>query len=107
MAYIDDVKQKKRFEYINRAAPNSATDITTKTTYVTKIRIANRGAISTFTLADKSSTPVEKYEAVSIGANSVSSDVMSDNPEKFEGGITLTAGDADRLSVTIEGFQEA
>ncbi len=106
MPHIDEVRQKKRFTYINRDAPSSATDITAKTTYVTKIRILNRtGGALTISIDDKSGTPIEKYTSISIAANQITLEVMATMPETFTDGITINAS-ATGLSVTIEGFQE-
>ena len=106
MPHINEVKHKKRFTYINRDAPSSATDIATKTVYVTKIRIHNRtGGALTISIDDRSGTPIEKYTAISIAANQISLEIMSDMPETFTDGITINAS-ATGLSVTIEGFQE-
>lgn len=94
------------FRYRNRAAPNSGTDIATATTWVTSIRICNRTASAvTFTLVDKDTTPFEYYSAVSIPARTVTNERIA-APLKFVGGITLTAGTADALTVEIMGWQD-
>ena len=106
MPHIDEVRQKAAFEYVNRDAPSSATDIATETVYVTKVRVNNRtaGAL-TLILKDKSGTPVEKYTLVSIAANSVSLEVTDHFPETYTGGITIEAS-ATGLSVTVEGYKD-
>ena len=106
MPHIDEVRQKVAFEYVNRDAPSSATDIATQTVYVTKVRVHNRtsGAL-TITIKDRSGTAVEKYTAISIAANSVVLEVSSEFPETYTDGINLVAS-ATGLSVTIEGYKE-
>lgn len=95
----------KEFSHRERDVPNTPTDRATVDTWVHQIRIVNRtaGAI-TFTLKDKDSTPFEFYDAVSIDANSVSTERLP-TPLKFTGGITVEASAATGLNLIIEGWQ--
>ena len=96
----------KEFRYRNRSVPNSGTDISAKTTWVTSIRIQNRtGGAATITLVDKDTTPFEYYTAVSVPANTVFNERIA-APLKFVGGITITAGSANALTAEIFGWQD-
>ena len=96
----------KEFRYRSRSVPGSATDISTDTTWVTSIRIANRtGSAATITLTDKDGTPFEYYTAVSVPANGVVNERIA-TPLKFVGGISITAGTADALTAEIFGWQD-
>lgn len=106
MPHISEVLAKVAFSIIDRDMPTSARDDATETVYVAKIRLANRtGGALTVTIKDKSTTPVEKYTAVSIAANTVSLELMSDWPETFVDGINVVAS-ATGISYTIEGRKE-
>lgn len=98
----------KEFRYRNRSVPASGpggTDITTKTTYVTSIRVHNRtGTAATLTIRDKDTTPFEYYTTISIAPNSIENERINDG-NKFVSGINLFAGTADALTIEIVGFQ--
>lgn len=96
----------KELRYRSRSVPDSATDITTKSGYVTSIRFCNRsGTAATITLEDKDTTPFEFYEAVSIAANSVSNERIS-TPLRFVGGLSIQAGTADAITAEIFGWTD-
>jgi hypothetical protein len=91
-----------RHEAAVAAAP---TVVTAVTTHLTKIRVVNTtaGAI-TFTMTNNEGSPVDKYTAVPIAANSILHEHF-EVPEKMTSGIKLSASGAGLL-ISLAGWQK-
>ncbi len=96
----------KRFVVDRQAVPTVAADLATKTTWLTRVTVANTTvAAVTFTVKDKQATPRNLFAAVSIAANSTSLVVWNDgSEEEMLSGINWFAGGAG-LECSMEGFQ--
>lgn len=81
---------------------------TGKDIYVCWIDMNTNGTATSVTIADKQGTPVNYATSVAIAANTLYSpmgpNASSDQPCRwFPGGLTITAGNANALSVYISG----
>lgn len=102
-------RRNPRFQkqYTNKAVvPNSLTDLTTTDTMLHQILVANTtGSAVTFTLQDKAGTPIKRFAAVSIAANST---LMLVCPEGcfFEAGMSWSAGTGSALHGEVVAWQK-
>lgn len=102
-------RRNPRFQkqYTQKAVvPNSLTDLTTTDTMLHQILVANTtGSAVTFTLQDKAGTPIKRFAAVSIAANTT---LMLVCPEGcfFEAGLSWQAGTADALHGEVLAWQK-
>ena len=107
MPHIEELRKRinvKPFFYQVRSAPTIAADISTKTTYIRKIRVHNRaGQSRTITIKDRQGTPFEMYDAVTVTKKELRGDDWPFCPEQLTDGINIVASGAD-VAVTIEGF---
>ncbi len=84
--------------------PNSATDVTTKTTWLWSLIVANvTGTAATLLVKDKQSTARTLYTG-SIAANSTLV-LTFPSPVKLSGGMTWTAGTASALHASVSGYR--
>lgn len=81
-----------------------ADDISTVTVYLSRIRLVNTtGAAITVTIQDGQDTPLDKYDTVSIAANSVAHENF-EVPHKCVDGLTAQAS-ATGLFIEVFGWQ--
>ena len=89
-----------------RDVPDSSTEVTASTTWITDIWISNRTASAiTVTVEDKQGTPYELLEAVLIGANTIEYAHFV-TPFKMTDGIDHEASVAAGLNITYRGWQQ-
>ncbi len=98
----------KRFVQLTEGivvVPNSATDLTTKTSWVEQIVVANTtGTAATLLVKDKQGTPLQLIPTVSVAANSVLVYTFP-RPVKMLGGINWQAGTASALNAEVKGYR--